>query len=151
MTTSTTGCIGRMATAGIVGKFNLEVVEGKWAREGVFLLLYIIPVYPIAGAIDLIIVNSIEFHTGKNPISGQDRLARAGERRDVIADDGTRVVSTLRHDGSIDLEITSPDGFTQFANLRKQDGRVIARDVNGKELASLLPDGRVEQVMRAFQ
>ena len=41
----------------------------RMAREGVFLLLYIIPVYPIAGVIDLLIVNSIEFHSGTNPLS----------------------------------------------------------------------------------
>ena len=64
---SQTGCLGQMAVSGKVRAFNLEVAEGKWGREAVFLLLYIVPVYPLAGAIDLIIVNSIEFHTGTNP------------------------------------------------------------------------------------
>ena len=56
---SSTACIGRFATSGLVRKFNLTVVQDKWPHEIVFLLLYIIPVYPIAGMIDIIIVTSI--------------------------------------------------------------------------------------------
>ena len=36
---SLTGCMGQMATTGLVGKFNLEVVDNRYAREGMFLLL----------------------------------------------------------------------------------------------------------------
>jgi hypothetical protein len=131
----TTGCIGGMAVSGKVTKFNLDVVEGKWLREGVFLLLYFIPVYPIAGMIDLIIVNSIEFHTGTNPISGKPRIARVGETRRVELADGTVSVSTLRADGTIDFEVTDPDGETRFANVEVEGDRLVARDAEGRELA----------------
>jgi len=142
-TVASTGCIGRMALAGKVGKFNLEVAENKWPRELVFLLLYIIPVYPIAGAIDLLIINSIEFHTGTNPVSGQERLARAGETRDVTGPDGTRVVSTLRADGSIDLEITSPDGSKHFTNVIRSGETTTARDADGNAIGTIR-NGQVE-------
>ena len=132
---SNTACIGRMATSGIVGKFNLSVTEDKWGRELTFLALYIIPVYPIAGAIDLIIVNSIEFWTGTNPISGEPRLARVGETKYVVAADGSEAFSTLREDGSIDLEIRAVDGSTHFVNVTRVDGHVVARDSEGREVA----------------
>jgi hypothetical protein len=138
-----TGCIGRMATSGTVMKFNLKVVESKWAREGVFLLLYIIPVYPLAGMVDLLIINSIEFHTGTNPLSGQERLARVGETRDVAAPDGTKVVSTLRSDGSIDLAITTVDGQTHHANVLKDGETIVARDADGNTVGTMR-DGQVE-------
>ncbi len=41
-----TGCLGRGAMGGSVGKFNLEVVENKWGRWIVFVLLG--PVYGFA-------------------------------------------------------------------------------------------------------
>jgi hypothetical protein len=131
------GCIGRMALAGKVMKFNLEVTEGKWGRELVFLLLYIIPVYPIASMIDLLIINSIEFHTGTNPLSDQPRLARVGETRDVTAEDGTRVVSTLREDGSIDLAITMIDGQTHFTNVLREGETIMARDADGNTVGMI--------------
>ncbi len=66
---SLTGCMGQMATTGLVSKFNLEVVDNRYGREGMFLLLS--PVYGIAGTIDLFVFNAIEFWTGTNPISGK--------------------------------------------------------------------------------
>ncbi|WP_158126302.1 DUF3332 domain-containing protein [Vibrio fluvialis] len=66
---SITGCMGQMATTGLVTKFNLEVVDNRYGREGLFLLLS--PVYGIASIVDLFIVNAVEFWTGTNPISGK--------------------------------------------------------------------------------
>lgn len=141
LTLSNTACIGRMATSGRVMKFNLEVAETKWGRELVFLCLYIIPVYPLAGAIDLIIVNSIEFWTGTNPLSGEARLAfRPGDQKHVTAADGSQAISTLREDGSIDLEIRAADGSPHFLNVVREDGHMIARDANGQRIARVDPD-----------
>ena len=139
----TTACIGRMAVSSNVREFNLNVAENRWARAGVFVLLYVIPVYPIAGAIDLLIVNSIEFHTGTNPVNGEKRLAQAGETRRAVAPDGTVSVSTLREDGSIDFEITDPSGETHFVNLERRGDQVVASDRDGQELASAGPEGRL--------
>jgi Domain of unknown function (DUF3332) len=146
-TLNTTACIGRMATSGVVRKFNLSVAESKWGRELVFLCLYIIPVYPIAGAIDLIIVNSIEFWTGTNPIDGGERLARAGDTRHVVSADGSEAISTLRKDGSIDIEVHAADGSVHFLNVIREEGQVVARDVDGQRIARVdSMTGQVESI-----
>jgi len=137
MAMTTTGCIGRMGLTGKVMEFNLSVTEQKWGRELVFLVLYIVPVYPISGAIDLIILNSIEFWTGTNPVSGETRLALAGDQKHVVAPDGTEAISTLREDGSIDIEIRAADGSAHFVNVVREDGRVVARDAEGHDLAAV--------------
>ena len=141
---TTTGCIGGMATSGRVMKFNLSVAEGKWARECVFVLLYVIPVYPFAGMIDLLIVNSIEFHTGTNPLSGKARVAQVGETRREVAPDGAVVHSTLREDGSVDVVVNPPDGDTRFMNFATGEDRVVARDERGNELGVATRDGGLE-------
>ncbi|WP_154116014.1 DUF3332 domain-containing protein [Vibrio cincinnatiensis] len=64
-----TGCMGQMATTGLVTKANLKVVDNRYAREGLFLLLA--PVYGLASVADLLIFNSIEFWTGTNIITGK--------------------------------------------------------------------------------
>jgi len=126
-------CIGRMALSGKVREFNLEVVDGRWPHEIVFLALYIIPIYPLAGAVDLIIVNSIEFWTGTNPVDGGARIARAGDTRHVVAEDGSEAISTLRTDGSIDIEIRAVDGSLHFMNVVREDGQVVAKGVSKLE------------------
>ena len=138
-----TGCIGRMGLSGKVMKFNLSVTEDRFGREIVFLILYIIPVYPIAGFCDLIIFNSIEFWSGTNPISGQDRLAKAGDQKHVVGPNGEVAVSTLREDGTIDVQITKTDGSVDFFNLAREDGRVVARDDEGQVLAKADSNGLI--------
>ena len=136
----TTGCIGHNALTGKVREFNLRVAKGKWPREAVFLLLTIIPVYGFAGLADIFVINGIEFLTGKNPISGQPRLARVGDTYQEVAPDGSVSQSTLREDGSIDFEITGPDGVTHLLNLGERGDRLVARDGSGRELASVPRD-----------
>ena len=87
--------------------------------------------------IDLLVVNSIEFHSGTNPISGKARIARAGESRRIETADGAVSLSTLREDGSIDLVITEPGGSAHFLNLGERGDRVIARDAQGRQIASV--------------
>ncbi|MDK9736466.1 DUF3332 family protein [Vibrio sp. D404a] len=67
-----TGCIGSNAVTGKVMKFNVEVVDNRYARAGVNFLLA--PVYGITTAADYVVFNSLEFWTGKNPISGSPHI-----------------------------------------------------------------------------
>ncbi len=55
--TSLTGCMGQMAATGLVNKFNLEVVDNRYAREGLFLLLS--PVYGLTSTADLFILTRL--------------------------------------------------------------------------------------------
>ncbi|ANO33524.1 DUF3332 family protein [Vibrio breoganii] len=69
---SLSGCIGSNAVTGYVMKFNLEVVDNRYARGGVNMLLA--PVYALTVAVDALIFNSIEFWAGKNPINGKPHI-----------------------------------------------------------------------------
>jgi hypothetical protein len=141
--TMTTGCIGRMAMSGKVLEWNLRVAEEKWPRELVFFLLYVIPVYPFTGALDLLIFNSIEFWTGTNPINGEPRLAKAGDRHEEIAEDGSKTVSVVREDGSLDMTLTDRDGKTQFVNLTREPEGIVVRDSEGIQVGHVDTAGRL--------
>jgi hypothetical protein len=65
------GCLGHFALTTSVRKFNLDTVESQWGREILFLALYVVPVYPICAFADILVVNSIEFWTETNPVSGE--------------------------------------------------------------------------------
>ena len=68
------GCMGTGALATKVKKFNLDVTEHRWGREGTFLALNILWVYRIANILDLLVFNSIEFWSGENPVNGKSPL-----------------------------------------------------------------------------
>ncbi len=62
------GCYGSFTATRTVYKRNARV-EGRPAREGVFLALTIIPVYEVCLLADLLIFNTIELFGGENPIA----------------------------------------------------------------------------------
>ncbi|MBQ4358452.1 MAG: DUF3332 domain-containing protein [Paludibacteraceae bacterium] len=62
-------CIGSFALFNKVLDWN-QGLGNKFVNELVFICLNIIPVYGISGLIDAIVLNTIEFWTGSNPIAG---------------------------------------------------------------------------------
>ncbi len=60
-----TGCLGPNKTFQGLRDWNQKVTENKWANEGIFLGLNIIPVYGVCYLADLIVFNSIEFWNGE--------------------------------------------------------------------------------------
>lgn len=64
-----TGCFGSFALVNKVYDWNDSVVDNKFVKTLLFYVLNIIPVYGIAGFIDVVILNLIEFWSGSNPLS----------------------------------------------------------------------------------
>jgi hypothetical protein len=69
---SLTGCMGHFGLRGKLLKFNLEVVENRWGREALFVVMF--PGYVLCTVADVLVLNSIEFWSGKNPINGRSPL-----------------------------------------------------------------------------
>jgi hypothetical protein len=61
------GCYGSFAVTKSLYAHN-QRVDGKGAREGVFLALIIVPVYECALLADLLVFNTIELLSGDNPM-----------------------------------------------------------------------------------
>jgi len=83
------GCYGQYALVHLLYKSN-GTIENKWARSGVNALLIIFPVYAIAGLGDVIIFNTIEFWSGKNPITNSPSVAGKAD----IPQNGMRAETT---------------------------------------------------------
>ncbi len=102
---ATTGCFGNFALTRKVYKWNDSIsgddLQGKFVKTLVMYALYIIPVYEISGAADLIIFNLIEFWTGSNPLAmaeGQKEtqiVERGGIQYQITATKNTFEVTPL--------------------------------------------------------
>ena len=64
---SLSGCAGQMVATNATMKFNMDVVDNRYARGGLTFLMS--PVYALSTGADYIILNPIEFWTGTNIIS----------------------------------------------------------------------------------
>lgn len=68
LTLGATGCLGPNNAANSLLNWNAEVSETDVVNEAIFLGMYLIPVYPIAYAADIVVFNTIEYWSGGNPI-----------------------------------------------------------------------------------
>ncbi|MGH7377087.1 MAG: DUF3332 family protein [Candidatus Methylomirabilales bacterium] len=116
-----TSCYGRFQLVRNVYEANSSVKD-KYVRSAVTWLFVVVPVYGLAGLVDFLVLNVIEFWQGKNPAVGEsDPVIRTAQ---VGAD---RFVQTLRH----------RDGATEVTVERFRDGalvdRLTLRQVDGSD------------------
>ena len=98
---------GTMTMSSCIGSFSLfnkllswnQGISNKFVNEVVFLVIS--PAYAICGAVDVLVLNTVEFWTGENPI------AKAGTTENVWGKDGKMYAVKTMKNG---YEITKPTG-----------------------------------------
>ena len=64
----TPSCLGPDHAYNSIKNWNAKVSDQDWLDEVIFIGLWIIPVYPIASLLDVVVFNTIGYW-GENPIS----------------------------------------------------------------------------------
>lgn len=148
-----TSCYGPFEATKRLHSWNSEF-EGEWEQEGVFVLLCIIPVYPLAAIGDALIFNSVEFWGGTNPMasSGIDvRLFQDGDRTirlerslgpegpvlNCCVEQGGAVVATLKLESTAEgTSLRAGDGHVYATATTLDDGQIEVRNGAGEVLAT---------------
>lgn len=82
-----TSCIGSFNLTNSVLRWNRQV-GAKAVNELVFVAFWILPVYEVTAIADLLVLNSIEFWSGRNPVEASVRTVDTEQGRYLIACDG---------------------------------------------------------------
>ncbi len=82
-----TSCIGKFALTSSVMSWN-NSIGSKFVNELVFVAFWILPVYEITGLADLLVINSIEFWSGSNPVSASTKVIDTDNGRYLVKCDG---------------------------------------------------------------
>lgn len=90
-------CVGSFGLFNRLSSWN-QSVGNKFVNELVFLAFNIIPVYGVAYVADALVINSIEFWSGSNP------MANIGDVKKVKGENGNYMVKTLENGYSITKE-----------------------------------------------
>ncbi len=78
------GCFGKFALTRAMWEFNKNVSGNKFIQWAVFLVMVVVPVYAVGTLVDALVINSLEFWTGENPVGSaetpdtQTRVVRLG-------------------------------------------------------------------------
>jgi hypothetical protein len=157
-----TGCTGSFKVTKAVYHFHREQKE-KFVDELLFLGCVILPVYGIAMLADAIILNTVEFWTGRNPMTStgdtQNTIAQNGQERVIMkydANKGTVEVSPVAHNGKALIFSRTNEGVVAmdrsgkvlYTSVEGIDGAVTVFDANHKIVRYFTPDavdkGRTE-------
>ncbi|MBD5371211.1 MAG: DUF3332 domain-containing protein [Bacteroides sp.] len=90
-----TSCIGSFRLTHSVLKWNQQV-GSKVINEIVFFAFWVLPVYEVTSLADLLVINSIEFWSGRNPLTASVKVVDTDHGRYTIACDskGYEVTNT---------------------------------------------------------
>ena len=138
-----TSCIGSFKLTNKLLTWN-QSINTKFVNELVFIAFWIIPVYEVSALADVLVVNSIEFWTGDNPV------ADVGTVKKVETKDGIYTVETKadgyhieNQDGqnSVDLVFNKMDKSWNL-EANGQETKLLQFTENGDEVVMYLPDGK---------
>lgn len=92
-----TSCIGSFALTNKVLDWNKQLTNNNFVNELIFIGLHIVPVYEVSILADALVINSIEFWSGDNPVA-------AGTVKEVKGENGKYLVTTTEDGYSITKE-----------------------------------------------
>ena len=94
-----TSCIGSFTLTNKLLSWNKQVGD-KFVNELVFFAFWILPVYEISTLADIIVLNSIEFWSGSNPMEASTKAIETEHGKYLVECDGHGYDITNQNDGS---------------------------------------------------
>lgn len=95
-----TSCIGNFALTKKLLGWNKQI-GNKFINELVFFAFWVIPVYEVTALADVLVLNSIEFWSGTNPIAQGKSVIDGKDGRYLVECDGKGYTITSENDGSV--------------------------------------------------
>lgn len=154
-------CFGKFSLVRKLYGFNESINIGSglvatFFKTVIFYVLWIIPVYQIAGVVDFIILNLIEFWTGSNPVS-LNEFDKDGKLVKNYEQDGQKIKFSYSNFGEkleIDFNKKDVSNLVVFKSKPNQffiekDGvlsemKMDSKSIQGKTLIKMTLDGKTE-------
>ena len=122
------GCYGKNACFNKLHDWN-GTLGDKWINSIVHFILFWLPVYGIClFLVDGLVLNTIEFWTGSNPLASGDSYVEKDAQGNTIA-------AVKNEDGSMSVELTTAKGEKANLTLQRDENVVRALDNEGNVVA----------------
>ena len=141
---SMTSCMCKFALTRNLYAWN-DQVSNKFVNEVLFVAFWILPVYEVCGIADLLVLNTIEFWSGDNPLTASTKTIDTDHGRYLVVCDGKGYDITLTDTGESYRLDFAPDTRTWSLQF---DGKEypLMTFVDDSHVSVPLPDGGWQQV-----
>lgn len=137
-------CIGSFRLTHSVLKWNNQV-SNKFVNELVFFAFWVLPVYEVTSLADLLVINSIEFWSGRNPLTASEKVVDTDQGRYLIACDGKGYTVTHRESNrSYRLDFIE-DSQTWSLNYNGETFPILTY-IDSETVKMITPEGDMRQV-----
>lgn len=96
----TSSCIGSFGLTKKILGWNHQI-GSKFVNELVFFAFWVLPVYEVCALSDILVLNSIEFWSGSNPMAKGKKVIEGEDGRYLVECDGKGYTITSQNDGSV--------------------------------------------------
>lgn len=93
-------CIGSFSLTSRLLDWN-KSIDNKFVNEVVFFAFWILPVYEVSGLADALVLNSIEFWTGKSPLASTSKIIEGNDGKYLVESDSNGYTITSLNDKSV--------------------------------------------------
>ncbi|MDE6453084.1 MAG: DUF3332 domain-containing protein [Muribaculaceae bacterium] len=93
-------CIGSFQLTNKLLSWNRQI-GNKFLNELVFFAFWVLPVYEVSALADVLVLNSIEFWSGTNPVASGTKVIQGNDGRYLVDCDGKGYTITSETDGSV--------------------------------------------------
>lgn len=131
----TSSCVGSFSLFNKLSAWNQDATGNKFLNELIFLVIS--PAYAVCSVADVLVLNTIEFWSGSNPVA-----SNVGKTIKVQGQDGRYYAVKTLKDG---YEIKAPDGkVTCFVYDKQTDSWSQQQDGKTTEIFRFNDDGTVQ-------
>lgn len=118
-----TGCYGNYALFNKVKDFTGSFGD-KWINSVVNFVAWCIPAYEVSLFVDVLILNTIQFWTGSNPIASNDTYYE----KDA---EGNSITASKNNDGTLSVSINKANGEKTDLEFQRDEDVIRALDQEG--------------------
>lgn len=153
LTVGVAGCFGNFAATRKVYDFNQNFGD-KWINQVMFWVLNVVPVYYVAGVVDILLFNTLEFWTGSNPMA----MGPTDEVIKYASQDGKDYKITIRQNEVILEDVNNPAEELELCYkpldkswyLNSEEGLVKIATINDDKADFYMPSGKSYSLQQAM-
>ncbi|MBD5192591.1 MAG: DUF3332 domain-containing protein [Bacteroidales bacterium] len=137
-------CIGSFSLTHKLLDWN-QGLGNKFLNELVFLAFWIVPVYEVSALADVLVINSIEFWSGTNPVAQGKSIIEGNDGRYLVECDGKGyTITSMNDDSVVRLDFDTDE---QTWSINTGDEKIpFMTFVDDTHVKMIAPDGQMQLV-----
>lgn len=132
-------CIGSFSLTNSVLKWNKQL-SSKAVNELVFIAFWILPVYEVTAIADLLVLNSIEFWSGSNPVTASTKVIDTEQGRYLVACDGKGYTVTHENSGR-EMRLEFEENTQTWSFVKNDESYPFMTFVDDSHVKMITPEG----------